>query len=121
MILADTSVWIHHLRVGGDPRFVEALSSELICVHPFVIGEIACGNLRNRSGIMELLGHLSTIPRATDAEALAFIENRALMGRGIGLIDVHLLASAAIARIPIWTHDKRLAAVAAELQLGYEE
>ena len=119
MILADTSVWIHHLRFG-DPRLVEALSSELICVHPFVIGEIACGNLRNRSEILDLLGHLRTLPSATDAEALAFIENRALMGRGIGLIDVRMLASAAIARVLIWTHDKRLATVAAELQLGYE-
>ena len=119
MILADTSIWIHHLRVG-DPRFAEALSSELICVHPFVVGEIACGNLRNRSEILDLLGHLSAVPAATDAEVLVFIENRALMGRGIGLVDVHLLASAAIARVPIWTHDKRLAAVASELHLGYE-
>lgn len=119
MILADTSVWIHHLRFG-DPRFFDALNSELICVHPFVVGEIACGNLRNRSEILDLLGHLSTLPGATDAEALGFIENRALMGRGIGLVDVHLLASAALTGIPIWTRDKRLAAVASELHLGYE-
>jgi predicted nucleic acid-binding protein len=119
VILADTSVWIHHLRFG-DPRFAGALGSELICVHPFVIGEIACGNLRNRSEILHLLGHLSALPSATDVEVLAFIENRALMGRGIGLVDVHLLASASIARVPIWTHDKRLSAVASELDLGYE-
>ena len=68
-----------------------------------------------------MLGNLTSLSTATDAEVLAFIENRALMGRGIGLIDVHLLASAAIAGIPIWTHDKRFATVAAELQLGYEE
>lgn len=120
MILADTSVWVQHLRFG-DSRFADALGSELICVHAFVVGELACGNLRNRSEILELLANLTSLPSATDAEILAFIENRALMGRGIGLIDVHLLASAAIAGIPIWTHDKRLAAVAAELHLGYEE
>jgi predicted nucleic acid-binding protein len=119
VILADASVWIQHLRLG-DHRFAEALSAELICVHPFVIGEIACGNLRNSSEILDLLGYLSALPSATDAEVLAFVDNRSLMGRGIGLVDVHLLASAALAGVSIWTHDKRLAAVASELHLGYE-
>jgi predicted nucleic acid-binding protein len=87
-----------------------------------VRGELACGNLRNRSEVLELLGNLPSVPAATDAEAMEFIERRALMGRGIGYIDVHLLASAALAGTArLWTRDRRLAAVAAELDLAFAE
>ncbi|MDQ3517576.1 MAG: type II toxin-antitoxin system VapC family toxin [Gemmatimonadota bacterium] len=117
MILVDTSVWIDHLRVG-EPQLTGALNAGSVCVHPLVLGELACGNLRNRRSVMSLLSELPGVPVATDAEALGFMENRALMGRGIGYIDVHLLASAALsATARLWTRDRRLAVVAGELNL----
>jgi predicted nucleic acid-binding protein len=121
VILADTSVWIDHLR-SGVPALAEALEQERVLVHPFVVGELACGNLRNRSEVLELLGNLPSMPTATDAEALEFIERRSLMGRGIGYIDVHLLAAVALAGTArLWTRDRRLAAAAAELNLAVTE
>jgi predicted nucleic acid-binding protein len=121
VILADTSVWIDHLR-AGVPALAEALEQGRVLVHPFVLGELACGNLRNRSEVLELLGNLPSVPTATDAEAMEFIERRALMGRGVGYIDVHLLASAALAGTArLWTRDRRLATVAFELNLAFAE
>jgi predicted nucleic acid-binding protein len=117
VILVDTSVWIQHLRTG-DPQLVEELNGARVCVHPFVIGEIACGKIAHRAEVLDLLAHLPAVTLVTDNEALAFLERRALMGRGIGLVDVHLLASAALAGVRLWTNDKRLAAVAAELGLS---
>jgi predicted nucleic acid-binding protein len=114
VILVDTSVWIQHLR-SGEPRLVEELEAERVCVHPMVIGEIACGKSGNRAEVLELLGHLPVMTVASDAEALEFIERRELMGRGIGYVDVHLLASAALAEVPIWTNDGTLAIVAKEI------
>ncbi len=118
MILADTSVWIQHFR-AGDKRLTEALDAGSVCVHPFVIGEIACGNLRNRAEVLDLLGRLPMVAVATDEEALAFLERRRLMGRGIGFIDVHLLASVVLDGSTVWTNDRRLAVVAAELSVGF--
>ena len=90
--------------------------------HPFVLGELGCGNLKNRGEVLQLLGELPVAPMATDPEALDFIERRALMSRGIGYVDVHLLASVALAgTAQLWTRDKRLAAVAADLELAYAE
>jgi predicted nucleic acid-binding protein len=121
VILADTSVWIDHLHLGV-PALTAALERGRVLVHPFVRGELACGNLRNRSEVLELLGNLPSVPTATNAEAMEFIERRALMGRGIGYIDVHLLASAALAGTArLWTRDRRLAAVASELGLAFAE
>lgn len=118
MILVDTSVWVDHLR-RGMPALAEALDAGGVLMHPFVRGELACGHLRNRAEVLQLLGDLPPAPIATDAEALAFIERRALMGRGIGYIDVHLLAATALAaQARLWTLDRRLAAVAEELRLG---
>lgn len=94
------------------PALAAALDRGRVLVHPFVLGELACGNLRNRGEILRLLGGLPGAPIATDPEALDFIEQRALMGRGIDYIDVHLLASVALAGTArLWTWDKRLAAV----------
>ena len=121
MILADTSVWIDHMR-GRQSRFAAALEGELVLMHPFVIGELACGNLRNRDEVLALLGNLPLAPAATDAEVLAFIERRRLMGKGLGYIDVHLLASTALSRSArLWTHDRRLAAMAATLNLAHDQ
>ncbi len=120
MILADTSVWVDHLRVG-DPRLAETLDRAAVFAHPFVIGELACGRLRNRGEVLGLLRRLPAVPVATDDEALRFVEARRLMGRGIGWVDVHLLASSVLSGgVRLWTRDRRLAAVAAELGVGFE-
>ena len=121
MILVDTSVWISHLR-AGEPSLAAALEGARVLMHPFVLGELACGNLENRGEVLKLLGDLPAAPTATDPEALNFIERRALMGRGIGYIDVHLLASVALSSdARLWTRDRRLAAAATELQLAFGE
>ena len=119
MILADTSVWIDHLR-AGDEELVTLLNSTLVLTHPFVIGELACGNLRNRSEVLALLGDLPQVTVATDAEVLFFVEEHRLMGRGIGYIDAHLLAAVSLASpARIWTRDKRLRALAAEFSIAH--
>jgi predicted nucleic acid-binding protein len=121
VILVDTSVWIGHLR-SGEPALAKALEGGRVLMHPFVLGELACGNLRNRGEVLRLLGGLPAAPTATDPEVLGFIERRALMGRGIGYIDVHLLASVALDGVArLWTRDRRLSAAAAELELAFDE
>lgn len=121
MILVDTSVWVDHLR-SNEPGLVQALETGTVCTHPFVIGELACGNLSNCREVLTLLQDLPAAPVATGAEALAFIDARSLMGRGIGYVDVHLLASAALAGdTRLWTRDQRLASVARDLQLAERE
>lgn len=121
MILVDTSVWIDHLR-SGEPALVIALEGGQVLMHPFVLGELACGNLKNRGEVLRLLGVLPAAPTATEPEVLNFIERRALMGRGIGYIDVHMLASTVLAGdARLWTRDQRLAAAADELELAFSE
>lgn len=121
MILVDTSVWVDHLRDGVE-ALAAALEQGIVLTHPFVLGELACGNLKNRSEVLRLLAELPSPPMATDAEALNFIESRALMGRGIGYIDVHLLASVVLdGSARLWTRDSRLAAVAEKLKLAHAE
>ncbi len=120
MILADTSIWVDHLR-AGEPGLVSLLNDNRILVHPMVIGELACGNLPNRDVVLGLLGEMPAIPVATDEEVLFFIEQRRVMGRGIGYVDAHLLAAATLAQsVRFWTRDQRLLAVAGDLGLAYE-
>jgi predicted nucleic acid-binding protein len=119
VILVDTSVWVEHLRVG-NATLVGELGAGRVLAHPFVIGELACGTLQNRREVLDLLGRLPSAPMATHDEALAFLERRTLMGRGIGFVDVHLLASAALAApARLWSRDRRLAAVAIDLDLAW--
>ena len=119
MILVDTSVWIDHLR-WQDTRLSIALENGEVIMHPFVIGELACGNLRNRRELLSLWSNLPSAPAATDREALAFIDGNRLMGSGLGYIDVHLLASTALAgTATLWTKDRQLAAAAAKLNLAH--
>ena len=119
MILAGTSVWIDHLRTG-DKHLAELLNSSQILVHPFVIGELACGNLHKRDNVLRLLNDLPRAPMASQKEVLHFIECNQLMGQGIGFIDAHLLASTALADVAfIWTHDKRLQKIARKLKLEF--
>lgn len=120
MILVDTSVWIDHLR-SKEPLLAELLEGVEVTMHPYVLGELACGNLQNHRETIRLLGNLPMAPTATEHEVLEFIEDRALMGRGIGYIDVHLLASTLLnGDTQLWTRDRRLAQVAAELELAFK-
>jgi len=118
MVLVDTSVWVAHLRRGHIG--LEALLSEghVVC-HPFIVGELACGNLKNRSEILSLLQALPLATPAEHEEVMQFIENYSLMGKGLGYIDMHLLASAILSRVPLWTLDKKLKQVSVKLGLAY--
>ena len=119
MILIDTSVWIDHLRVG-DNGLAGLLHGSQVLIHPFVTGELACGNLSNRTEVLRLLQDLPQSPVASQNEVLFFIEHNKLMGQGIGFIDAHLLAATALVDgSHIWTRDKRLQLVAADLNLAY--
>ena len=121
MILVDTSVWVDHLR-SGDSALVALLDRGHVHIHRMVIGELACGNLRNRDTILRLLGQLPAVTEATHGEVMHFIETRKLMGRGIGYIDTHLLAAASLGiGVRLWTRDRRLAGLAAALGLGFVE
>ena len=118
MVLVDTSVWVAHLRDGAIG--LEALLNEgqVIC-HPFIVGELACGNLKNRSEILSLLRALPMAIHAEHEEVMQFIENYSLMGKGLGYIDMHLLASAILSKVPLWTLDKRLNELSLKLRLAY--
>ena len=120
MILVDTSVWIDHLKTGDD-NLARLLEAGRVLMHPFVLGELALGSLRNRQTILELLGQLPRAEMATDQEVLSLIEAETLHGTGIGLIDAHLLASAKLtAGSSLWTRDKRLERLAARLRVSTE-
>jgi len=114
MILVDTSVWIDHLRNGVEP-LANALQKNQVCIHPMIIGELACGHLKNRD---QLIKHWNRLPRVTCAshdEVMQLIENAKLMGRGIGYVDAHLLAAAKLHSAQLFTLDKRLAALSEKL------
>ena len=111
MILVDTSVWIDHLQ-NSDEDLKELLISSQVCIHPYVLGELSCGNISNRTEVLSLLGALPTIDTAQDEEVFILIEESKLYGKRLGFIDVHLLASALIHHVSIWTRDKSLNRVA---------
>jgi predicted nucleic acid-binding protein len=117
MVLVDTSVWVDHLR-RGNADLAELLGADEVACHPFVIGELACGNLRNRSEVLSLLAALPAMAKVNDEEVLAFIERHKLAGSGLGLIDVHLLASCMLAKARLWTRDARLAEAAGKVGLN---
>ena len=120
MILVDTSVWVEHLR-RGLPRLATLLQGGEVMIHPWVIGELACGNLRNRAYVLELLQGLPAAVVASDSEVLLLTEREQLMGRGIGFVDAHLLASTKLSHTKLWTQDRRLAALAQERGLAMPE
>jgi predicted nucleic acid-binding protein len=117
VILVDTSVWVEHLR-HGLPRLATHLQEGEVLIHPWVIGELACGNLRNRSQLLELMQGLPAATVASEAEVLLLIERDRLMGRGIGYVEAQLLASAKLSHCRLWTQDRHLAAVAQEQGLA---
>ena len=119
MVLVDTSVWVSHLRDGNN-ELASLLNEGRVLCHPFIIGELACGNLKDRAMILSFLQWLPMSIEAEHEEVLYFIENNRLMGKGIGYVDAHLIASAVLTGIPIWTLDKQLAQVADGLQIKYK-
>ena len=118
MVLVDTSIWINHLR-DGDLHLEKLLFDGDVVCHTHIIGELACGNLKNRKEIISLLKSLPTTPVIEFQEYLYFIEYNQLSGKGFGFVDIHLLASAKLGQVPLWTADKRLKAAAADLDLNY--
>jgi len=120
MVLVDTSVWVSHLRETND-GLVELLNDAKVLCHPFVVGELACGNLKNRNAILSLLEALPGAHEVAHDEILTFIEARKVMGKGLGYIDVHLLASAVLSGVSLWTLDKKLDKAAEELHCKYRQ
>ena len=118
MILVDTSVWVDHLR-AGDRALAALLDSGTVLSHPFVLGELALGQLRQREIVLNALSDLPQAKIATDSEVLHFIDRQALFGRGIGYVDAHLLASVQLTpSAKLWTRDKKLHGVAGQLKLA---
>ena len=114
MTLADTSVWVEHLR-SGCPELEELLLAGEVAVHPFVAGELALGHLQRRDEVLRLLDALPQTVQATHAEVLALVRERRLSGSGLGYVDVHLLASALLSGCPLLTRDRVLATQARRL------
>ena len=118
MVLVDTSIWVDHLRKGNRHLEKLLLDAEVVC-HSFVIGELACGNLKNRVEILSLLQSLPSTPTIDLDEYLYFIDHNHLYSPRIGLVDTHLLASAKLANIPMCTADKKLRETAINLNISY--
>lgn len=118
MILADTSVWVRHLR-EGDASLAEALEDNRVACHPFIVGELALGSIKNRAVVLGLLDGLPQAPVASTDELRRTIEGRALHGRGIGFVDAHLLAATLLdSDLRLLTYDKRLALAARDLGIA---
>jgi hypothetical protein len=117
VILVDTSVWVDHLRRGNTRLGTLLHRGEVIC-HPFVIGELACGTLKQRGEILRLLEELPAARVATHREVMAMLQSQRLMGCGLGYVDLHLVAAARLDHVPLWTLDKRLAGTAARVGVG---
>lgn len=120
MILIDTSVWIEHLR-KGNRALAHLLNNNQVLIHPFVIGEIACGTFADRHEVLAWLKDLPALPKADESEALYCIERHQLMGLGLGYIDVHLLAATLLAPpTRLWTQDNRLKAATKKIDVAYQ-
>jgi predicted nucleic acid-binding protein len=118
VILVDTSIWVNHFRRSDETLAGLLQQAEVLC-HPFVIGELSCGNLKNRREILRLLADLPAAVIADHQEVLQFVEMRKLIGKGIGWIDAHLLASTVISDCTLWTADKKLRASAEAVGVAY--
>ena len=118
MILVDTSIWADHFR-AGDSTLTALLNTGMVLAHPFVTGEIAMGNLRQRDIVLRTLSMLPHAQIATNKEVLHFVDQHSLFGLGIGYIDVHLLTAVRLtAGATLWTRDKRLQGVAERFGLA---
>ena len=118
MVLVDSSIWVTHLRQGSQKLEKLLMDAEVMC-HPFIIGELACGNLKNRSEIISLLQSLPMASTINSDELLIFIGINQLTGKGIGYVDIHLLASARLTGVPLWTANKKLKSAANQLELAF--
>lgn len=118
MILVDTSVWVAYLRAGNF-KLEQLLNDGEAACHPFIIGELACGNIKNRTEILSLLNALPKVNLLDNEEVLLFIEKNDLMGKGLGLIDIYLLASAILSEAGLWTLDIKLKHEAHILGIAY--
>ena len=114
MTLVDTSIWVHHLRYGNDELRELLEKGEVLC-HPFVVGELACGSIANRNEVLELLKALPMASIAEHDEVVQFLHERRLYGRGLGWIDMHLLASVILSNATLWTTDRALKKVSDKL------
>jgi len=119
MVLVDTAIWVLHLK-KGDARLKSLLEDGEVLCHPFIIGELACGNLKNRVEILSLLQALPQAKVAGHDEIMEFIEIHDLAGTGLGYVDVHLLASALLSKAPLWTADRSLSTAAEKLGIRFE-
>jgi len=119
MVLVDTSIWVSFLQ-AGNVRLKELLNEGKVVSHPFIIGELACGNLANRGEILAMLKALPAAIEARHEEALHLIEFHRLMGQRLGYVDVHLLAAALLTSVPLWTSDKSLKDAAARLRIDFK-
>lgn len=117
-MLVDTSVWVSHFRETEGDLVTLLEHGEVVC-HPFIVGELACGNLRSRASVIPLLEALPMAWQVEHEEALAFLEAHQLMGKGLGYVDVHLLAAARLTGVALWTLDRKLDQAAAELHCRY--
>lgn len=120
MVLVDTSVWINHLR-KSEPYLKKLLLNGDVYCHPFVVGELACGSINNRQEIISLLQSLPSTRTIDDSEYLYFIEKNKLYSKGVGYVDIHLLASSKLESVKLWTEDKRLKKIANDLGLFYDD
>ncbi|MGR3301890.1 MAG: PIN domain-containing protein [Candidatus Scalindua sp.] len=120
MVLVDTSIWISHF-IKGNTHLKELLNDESVACHPFIIGELACGGLKNRKEILSLLKALPQVQTAESDEILQFIDSKRLFGTGLGLVDVHLLASALLTKMLLWTADKSLQTAADKLNILHDK
>ncbi len=119
MVLVDTSIWVLHLREGSTGLGALLNEAAVVC-HPFILGELACGTIRDREEILSLLRVLPVIAVISVEEILFFIDRNNLSGKGLGLVDMQLLASAVMADVPLWTSDRRLKTEAARLNVAWQ-
>ncbi|MBF0218649.1 MAG: type II toxin-antitoxin system VapC family toxin [Gammaproteobacteria bacterium] len=121
MVLVDSSVWIDHLR-QKEPQLVQLLANNRVLIHPFIIGELACGQIKNRQQFINLLSQLPAIDVAADTQVMECIEQQTLFSRGIGWVDAHLLTAVLLNNAhQLWSRDKRLHNLTVDRQLAYLE
>jgi predicted nucleic acid-binding protein len=118
MILADTSIWIDQQR-GSVPHLNELLVRALVVMHPWVVGELACGSLSDRDRFLQKLRRMPQIKTASEDQVLLFMKMHQLFGKGIGYVDMHLLSSTALSGARFWTRDKRVAQAATDLNIAH--
>jgi len=121
MVLVDTSVWIRFLanRMPYAAELDRLLDQDEAAGHDLVYGELLIGDAGGRRHLLNSYELIHQIPAVCHAEVAAFVRSRKLHGRGIGWIDAHLLASALVAGVSLWTADEHLAGLASELGIAY--